>query len=68
MQLRILGDDTRGYMLMGAFALSGEDETEFWFATLDEAKGAAEKFGVPAEAWGDVTTVDQVGVRRHAGR
>jgi hypothetical protein len=67
-QLRILGDDTRGYILMGAFALSDQDEMEFWFATLDEAKGAAQKLGVPAHAWGDVTTVEQVGVRRPGER
>lgn len=59
-QLRILGDDTRGYLLMGAFELAANDELEFWFATVDEAKDVAARLGVPRESWIEVTTASQV--------
>lgn len=57
-QLRILGDDNRGYLLMGGFELA--DDGEFWFGTLAEAKEAALELGVPIDAWGDVTDASQV--------
>ena len=59
-QLRILGDDNRGYLLMGAFELAAADELEFWFATVAEAKDVAASLGVPRESWMDVTTASQV--------
>ncbi len=57
-QLRILGDDTRGYLLMGAFEAAGD--REYWFATLDEAIDEAAALGVPHAAWSDVTQPSDV--------
>jgi hypothetical protein len=57
-QLRILGDDARGYLLMGAHQLAGD--REFWFPTLQEAKDEALALGVPRAAWNEVTTPRQV--------
>jgi hypothetical protein len=58
-QLRILGDDERGYLLMGAFDLL-DDEPEFWFATLDEAKAQSTRIGVPLDAWSEITSRTQI--------
>jgi hypothetical protein len=59
-QLRILGDETRGYLLIGLLALPHEADTEFWFATLDEAKEAAAAAGVAPAAWAEITDASQV--------
>jgi hypothetical protein len=51
--LRILGDERRGYLVVGDLEPAGAPALdEIWFPTLDEALGAAERAGVPRSAWG----------------
>jgi hypothetical protein len=57
-QLRILGDDARGYLLAGLPDRTVEDD--FWFPTLAEAKKAGERLGVQSDRWADLDSVDQV--------
>jgi hypothetical protein len=59
-QLRILGDDVRGYLLVGGWGVPGGEDQEFWFMTVAEAKAASAELGVPADAWSDVEAVGQV--------
>jgi hypothetical protein len=59
-QVRILGDENRGYLLMGLERMPDADEQEFWFRTLDEARAAAAEYGVPADGWGDVGSADEL--------
>ena len=56
-QIRILGDDTRGYLLMGLSVLPGGDDSEFWFRSIDEAKAAAVEFGAPDSAWDGISSI-----------
>jgi hypothetical protein len=50
--LRILGDDLRGYLLVGDLDPEGGPAlTEFWHPTLDLALAAAAAVGVPPSAW-----------------
>jgi hypothetical protein len=50
--LRILGDDTRGYLLVGDLEPPDMPPiTEYWHASLDLALGAAEAVGIPRSAW-----------------
>jgi hypothetical protein len=50
--LRILGDDKRGYLLVGDLEPNGAPVLEeFWFPSLEQAFGAAEAVGVPRAAW-----------------
>lgn len=50
--LRILGDDRRGYLLVGDVDPEvGPALEDIWFPTLDEAFAAAERVGVPRAAW-----------------
>jgi hypothetical protein len=50
--LRILGDDERGYLLVGDFgAEHGIELEDFWFPTLEQLLTAAESVGVPRDAW-----------------
>jgi len=58
-QLRILGDDTRGYLLAGIPEAELNDN-EFWFSILDDALAAAERLGVSRDRWRDITDVRQV--------
>jgi hypothetical protein len=58
-QLRILGDDQRGYLLAGYPEAAAESE-DFWFCTLPEALGQAERLGVARSDWSEITAVDQV--------
>lgn len=51
--LRILGDDERGYLIVGDIEReAGRPLEDFWFPTLDEALTAAQRVGIPREAWG----------------
>jgi hypothetical protein len=59
-QLRILGDDRRGYLVAGLVGIPRLEEEEFWFGTLREALDATARFGVPGDAWTEITAVDQV--------
>jgi len=59
-QLRILGDDRRGYLIAGLLGIPRVEEEEFWFGTLTEALDATARFGVPGDAWSDITAVGQV--------
>ena len=61
-QLRILGDDERGYLLVGLSALPGHEADEFWFPTLDGATGMGSEVGVPPGGWGEIESVDSVRV------
>jgi hypothetical protein len=50
--LRILGDDLRGYLMVGDIDPAGGLELDdFWFPTLELALTAAERAGVPRPAW-----------------
>lgn len=50
--LRILGDDTRGYLLVGDLEPPDMPAiTEYWHASLDLALRAAEAVGIPTSAW-----------------
>lgn len=57
-QLRILGDDERGYLLAGYPEAPEADD--FWFRTLDEAFAHTDRLGVARSAWTEITAVDQV--------
>jgi hypothetical protein len=59
-QLRLLGDERRGYLLVGLAALPDGEDAEFWFATVEEAKQAAAEHGVRLEDWDDVRGVEDV--------
>jgi len=61
-QVRILGDDHRGYLVMGLERLPNGSDSEFWFRTLEEARAAAAGFGVPPDGWGDVGSVAELRV------
>jgi hypothetical protein len=45
--LRILGDDDRGYLMVGDLDLA-----DVWFPRLELALDEAERAGVPRSAWG----------------
>jgi hypothetical protein len=50
--LRILGDDERGYLMVGDIgAEAGIELDDFWFPTLEEMMAAAERVGVARDAW-----------------
>src|ERR1700704_6499756 len=50
--LRILGDDNRGYLLVGDLEPDAAPALEeFWFPTVQQAFAAAESVGVPRAAW-----------------
>jgi hypothetical protein len=57
-QLRILGDDDRGYLIAGL--PDGIVEDDFWFPTLTEAKRAGQRLGVPIDRWAELESVAQV--------
>lgn len=57
-QLRILGDDVRGYLIAGISDMPGGDD--IWFRTLEMAYVRAERVGVAREAWTDIMDVGQV--------
>ena len=59
-QLRIVGDDRRGYLLAGLSPLANSESAEFWFPTLSEAKRAAIPFGVDEGAWKRLESLGQV--------
>ncbi len=63
-QLRILGDDARGYLLAGLANVLDTEQREFWFANLAEAIDAAARLGVPADAWTEIMSVDEVQTRK----
>jgi len=54
-ELRILGDDDRGFIIAGAADLLAEDGSEFWFPTLIEALAAAEGLEVDPRTWEECT-------------
>lgn len=59
-QLRLLGDERRGYLLAGTLALPGGADAEFWFATVNEAFAAGEGFGVSRADWSRIERLDEV--------
>jgi hypothetical protein len=59
-QLRIVGDDRRGYLLAGLDAISSDPEAEFWFAGLEAAQQAAVPFGVAVAQWSEIASLDDV--------
>jgi hypothetical protein len=64
-QLRLLGDDARGYLLAGLPAVAPPFALgEIWFETLAEAFAEAEAVGVSPDAWAEITRVDQVPLPR----
>jgi hypothetical protein len=60
-QLRILGDDDRGYLLAGTLAIPLAEEEDIWFRTLDEAYTEGERLGVARESWTQIEAVSDVG-------
>jgi hypothetical protein len=50
-QIRLLGDESRGFLLVGGPGFVVDDDQEIWFATLEEAIGAGERLGARAEDW-----------------
>jgi hypothetical protein len=56
-QLRILGDDRRGYLVAGITGTANDGD--FWFRTLDEALSRAERLGVRRDEWTEITAVGQ---------
>jgi hypothetical protein len=62
-QLRILGDDRRGYLLAGLPVVTGDADAEFWFPTLKQAKRAAERMGVTESQWATIESLSQVNAR-----
>ena len=53
-QLRILGDDARGYLIAGLADMV--DDNDFC-PTLDEALARAQRAGVERGTWNDITDV-----------
>jgi len=52
--VRLLGDETRGYLLAGLPHLPELDGAEVWFPTLAAALAAGERLGVARESWTDL--------------
>ena len=50
-EVRILGDDERGYLLVGHFSLPASAGEEFWFESLDGAIAGAQRLGIEPGAW-----------------
>lgn len=59
-QVRILGDQARGYLLSGLAALPAAANEEFWFESLHEAQGQAARFGIPESEWEEISDVADV--------
>jgi hypothetical protein len=61
-QIRILGDDQRGYLITGLADVP--DGGDFWFETLPEAIARAEALGVEVDGWTEITNVNDVSMLR----
>jgi hypothetical protein len=59
-QVRILGDDVRGYLLVGLESPDRGGLDQLWFPTLSEAIAEAEQRGIPRTAWSDIASVAEV--------
>ena len=55
-QVRILGDEERGYLIAGISDLP--EEVEFWFRTLVEAFATASELGIRPDDWTSIDAVD----------
>ncbi len=67
--LRILGDEARGYLIVGDIdPAGGLALDDFWFPSLDLALAAAERSGVPRSAWGIDDSAPAVVSARIRGR
>jgi hypothetical protein len=54
-EVRILGDSDRGYLLAGHFKLPGGEDCEYWFEDVQEARAAASRYvGIPMSLWEQV--------------
>ena len=63
-QLRILGDEARGFLLAGTSGLPPADaESALWFASVEEAMQAAQEFGVELTAWTEIKSVGEASPR-----
>jgi hypothetical protein len=58
--VRLLGDESRGYLMVGLPRLPGGDDYEFWFTTIDEAFAFARGLGVRDEDWVEILSVSEV--------
>ena len=56
-QVRLLGDDERGYLLTGLADVT--DGGDFWFATIGEAFARARELNVADDDWTEITEVGQ---------
>jgi hypothetical protein len=63
-QLRILGDPVRGYLLAGWLEVAPDLDTEFWFASLEEAKVAAQELGVAPHGWVELVPATELTERK----
>jgi hypothetical protein len=59
-QLRILGDEARGFLVAGFAGIPENDGDEFWYRTLAEAIEAEERLGVTPAAWIEIGSVGEV--------
>ncbi|HEY4099213.1 MAG TPA: putative quinol monooxygenase [Baekduia sp.] len=59
-QVRLLGDEARGYLLTGTLPDLHNLLDEIWFAELADALAAATRLGIPRDAWAAVTAVQDV--------
>lgn len=60
-QVRVLGDDQRGYLLVGIADLDEDgDGGDFWFRTMEQALARAERIGVRRDGWTEITDSSRV--------
>jgi hypothetical protein len=52
--VRLLGDNNRGYLLVGLAGSEEGGDEEFWFRTLDAAIASAAVRGISPSSWRDM--------------
>jgi hypothetical protein len=58
--VRLVGDESRGYLMVGLPRLPGGDDYEFWFTSIEEAFALARGLGVRDEDWIEILSVSEV--------
>ena len=53
-EMRLLGDDERGYLISGDVPGYEELLTDIWFANLDGALATARSLGIEASDWSEI--------------
>jgi quinol monooxygenase YgiN len=59
-QMRLLGDEDRGFLLSGTIPEYDQLLGEIWFGQLDDAFAAATRLGIPRDGWSAVSAVEDV--------